>query len=507
MSFVATDAARHARPALSNARAITARGWAALGLATLVLSACASTPRTADTRLPAAYETPPGAALPDQALDRWWTAFADPDLTRLVEDALAKSPDARLAAARLDEARAVRGGQIRQLYIPSTPLTASANRSSTDIIKQSDVRGFTQGGDSETYSASFDVSWELDLIGRRRAARGVVDNDLAAARFAYEGARAALAANVAQSYFEARVLAVQLDDARETARIGGSLFDTAATKSRLGLSPTSDTDRIAADRAQAQAQVAQLEAHLQVARRSLLILTGQGIDPLASLPVTASLATPPPAPAAIPGQLLARRPDVREAQARLASASANLRVNELAVFPTFSLAPGVGLTKAMTPSFQVEGATSSTTSSNWSVGLNLSIPVLNIPKLLADIDAQDARTEQAAISYEKTVQTAFGEAEGALLQLAGDQRRVDLLSAGEARAASAYAASRKGYAAGLTDLTAALQAEQSWRAARTALTGARGQALLRAVQAYKALGGGWSPQTSPMAVPNKASSR
>lgn len=498
MSFVATDAAGRDRPPGSNARAI-----AAVGLVALTLSACVSTPRSADTRLPAAFEAPAGVALPDQALDRWWTVFNDPALTQLVDTALEQSQDARLAAARLEEARAVGRGQVRQLYIPSTPLTGSASRTSTDIVDQSGPGGFTQSGDSENYRVGFDVSWELDLIGRRRAAMGVVSNDLAASRFAYEGARAALAANVAQSYFQARVLAVQLEDARESARIARSLSDLAGTRAMRGLSPNADADRAAADLAQSEAQVASLEAELQVARRSLLILVGRGIDPLASLQVPAALADAPPAPAAIPGTLLARRPDVRESQARLASASANLKVNELALFPTFTLAPGIGLTKAVAPSFLTPGATSSTTSSAWSIGLDLSIPVLNIPKLLADIDAQDARTEQAAITYERSVQAAFGEAEGALLQLSADQRRVALLSAGERRAATAYEASRRGYAAGLTDLTSALQTEQSWRAARTALSGARGQALQRAVQSYKALGGGWSPQ----AVPEKASSR
>ncbi len=476
----------------------------ALALTGLALTGCATAPRhTAETRLPAAYEVMAGAPLPDQTLDRWWTVFNDPALTQLVDTALEQSQDARLAAARLDEARAVRRGQVRQLYIPSTPLTGSASRTSTDIVDQGGPGGFIQSGDSENYRASFDVSWELDLIGRRRAAMGVVNNDLAASRFAYEGARAALAANVAQSYFQARVLAVQLEDARESARIARSLSDLAGTRATRGLSPSSDADRAAADLAQSEAQVASLEAELQVARRSLLILVGRGIDPLASLPVPAVLADAPPAPAAIPGTLLARRPDVRESQARLASASANRKVNELALFPTFTLAPGIGLTKAISPSFLTPGATSSTTSSAWSIGLDLSIPVLNIPKLLADIDAQDARTEQAAIAYERSVQAAFGEAEGALLQLSADQRRVALLSAGERRAATAYEASRRGYAAGLTDLTSALQIEQSWRAARAALSGARGQALQRAVQSYKALGGGWSPQ----AVPEKASSR
>ncbi|MDZ4320789.1 MAG: TolC family protein, partial [Phenylobacterium sp.] len=110
MSFVATDATGRARPPGPNARAITV-----IGLVALTLSACASAPRSADTRLPVAYEAPAGAALPDQALDRWWTVFDDPALIQLVDSALEQSHDARIAAARLDEARAVRRGQVRQL--------------------------------------------------------------------------------------------------------------------------------------------------------------------------------------------------------------------------------------------------------------------------------------------------------------------------------------------------------------------------------------------------------
>ncbi|CAN5383649.1 TolC family protein [soil metagenome] len=469
----------------------------ALGLAGLALAGCVNTPRpTPDIRLPAAYEAPAGAVLPQASLDRWWTTFNDPLLTSLVETALEKAPDARSAAAVLDEARAVRRGQIRQIYIPNTPLKGNAGRTHTEILDQKVPAGgfpFTKGGDSDSYNANFDVSWELDLFGRKRAGLGVVNNDFAAARFAYEGARASLAANVAQSYFDARGLAVQLDEARQTERINTSLRDFSVKKANAGLIATSESDRAEADLAQTQSQVANLESQLATARRSLLILVGRGIDPLASLPVTPVLDAAPPVPATIPGELLGRRPDVREAQARLASASGNLKINELALLPTFNLTPGVGLSKSVSPSFGSGSGTSSTTSSTWTIGANVSIPVLNIPALLADIDAQNARTQQAAIAYEKSVQTAYGEAENAMVQLAADQRRVALLTAGEARAERAYTANRKGYGLGLIDLTTTLQAEQSWRAARTALTGARTDALLHAVQTYKALGGGWSP--------------
>ena len=470
--------------------------WA-LGLAGLAVAGCVNTPRpTPDLRLPAAYEAPAGAALPQATLDRWWISFNDPQLTSLIETALEKAPDARTAAAVLEEARAVRKGQVRQIYIPSTPLTGKASKTHTEILDSGGAAGFTQGGDSESYSANFDVSWELDLFGRKRAGIGIVNNDFAAARFAYEGARASLAANVAQSYFEARGLAVQLEDARQTERINTSLRDFAVKKANAGLIATSEADRAESDLASTQARAADLESQLGAARRSLLILVGRGIDPLASLPVDARLDRAPPVPATIPGELLGRRPDVREAQARLASASGTLKYDELALLPTFNITPGVGLSKSVSPSFPFAGGgggKTSTTSSAWTIGANVSIPVLNIPSLLADIDAQNARTQQAAIAYEKAVQTAYGEAENAMLQLAADQRRVELLTAGEARAERAYNANRKGYGLGLIDLTTTLQAEQSWRAARLALTGARTDALQHAVQTYKALGGGWSP--------------
>jgi multidrug efflux system outer membrane protein len=92
------------------------------------------------------------------------------------------------------------------------------------------------------------------------------------------------------------------------------------------------------------------------------------------------------------------------------------------------------------------------------------------------------------------VQTAYGETENALVQLSADQRRVSLLREGEARARRAYDASRKGYELGLTDLSTTLSAQQAWRTTRLAYTSAQVQSLTRAVQVFKAMGGGWSPE-------------
>jgi NodT family efflux transporter outer membrane factor (OMF) lipoprotein len=350
--------------------------------------------------------------------------------------------------------------------------------------------GFSTSGTTEQESANLNVNWEIDLFGRYFAFNRATRGDISAARFDYEATRASLAAQVADAYFQARGYAIQLADARETVRIEQQLYDVAAKKAQAGLGPATDADRVAGDLAQAQAQAQALEAELQAERRSLLILAGRPIDPTTSVKVTTDVGRIPSAPASLPSELLERRPDVREAQAKVQAASGRLLYQDLAFFPTFNLTPGVGWSRQIQPGFKE-------TSQSWSIGGSVTQPVFTIPKLLADLKAENARTEQAVVAYEKAVQTAFGEAENALVRLDADQRRVVTLAEGEARAARAYEAARVGYARGLTDLQTALSAEQSWRSARSQLTSAQVAGLRQAITAFKALGGGWPAAQFP----------
>lgn len=461
-----------------------------VGLACLTLAACAST-RPVDTRLPAAYEAPVQVPAGAVALDTWWTAFDDPQLTGLIEQALAASPDARSAAAKLKEARATRSGALNAFF-PQGNVRGATSETENKVVDGTvvNIPGFSSSGKSESSSANFDVTWEVDLFGRVFAARRAANAEMAAARLDYEASRASLAANVADSYFQARGLAIQLADARQTVRIQEELSRIAETRVQRGLAARSDADRVAGDLAQARSQATALEADLQAQRRTLLILVGRGIEPTANLPVDAQVGAVPMVPAVIPGELLARRPDVRQAEAMLSSSLGRRDYARLAFFPTFKLAPGLGLQKTEQPGY-------SATIQSWTIGGNVMIPVLDIPRLMSELKVQNARVEQAAIAYEKAVQTAFGEAENSLVQLAADRRRVELLDAGEDRAERAYEASRKGYAAGITDLQTTLGAEQSWRSVRAQETAAQVQALRRAVQTYKALGGGWPLEAAP----------
>ncbi|MBV9508672.1 MAG: TolC family protein [Caulobacteraceae bacterium] len=462
------------------------------------LASCALGPKVPQPNLalPAAYDAaPPGeapaGALAEASIDRWWTLYDDPQLEALVEESLTDAPDARSALARLREALADRAQALSD-FKPKGSIQASGSRVGTTEL--AGPPPFNFGGETislvnagvvDSYSANFDVSWELDLFGRSFITRRKANADLAAARFDYEASRTSLAATVADQLFQVRGLAIQLDDARQAARIARGLADIAAAKARHGLGGGADSAQAASDAAQAEAQAADLKTQLKAAQRTLLVLVGHGADALDSLPAQPSVGAPPPIPASVPGRLLARRPDVREAAMRLLSAKGTLKLDELALFPTFTLQPGLGLSD--TP---ILGQAS--VADSWTLGLALAQPILDIPRLKAEIRAQGARADQDVIAYEKAVQTAFGEADSALMQLGSDEARVRTLTAGEAQALSAYEAEQKAYAAGIDDLTSVLTAERTWRSARTALTGAKVAALRRSVQTFKALGGGWS---------------
>lgn len=445
----------------------------------------------ADTRLPAAFEAPKAPAAPAQVLDKWWESYNDAQLNALVEEALANSFDQRDALARLEQAAATK----REIYaeaLPNGNISASAGRSKTEILSGL-PGGFVAPGATTNLSASFNVSWEADLFGRVAQGHKFAKADLRAAEFTYEATRVALAANVAQSLFQARGLAIQLQDAEETVRIDEELRRVADIRVSHGLSPSGDLDQAEANLGAARAQEESLRAQLTTARRTLLLLVGRGVDPLESLPVPASVGTPPPVPSVIPGELLARRPDVRSAEFQVVSRAAQLKIAKLQLFPTITLQPGATIAKTI-------GA-GGYSSFFWNLAAGVTVPILDRPKLIAQIDQQHALAEQIVIAYERAVQTAYSEVENALVLLDSDGKRVAILTAAEKRAQSAYEKTRIGYARGLNDLQTALVAENTWRSIHSQMTAAQSTLMERSVQTFKALGGGWTPEAPAKSAP------
>ncbi len=475
-----------------------------LALAALLplLAACAVGPHIphVNAPLPAAFESQPTPAPSEVRIDKWWSLYNDPQLEGLVEQALRSAPDARSAMSRLEQAKYVRSSALSSFW-PQGNVQGQFDRTGTTTIQgpaplqiaPGEFISLTNSGVLDSYGANFNVTWEADLFGRGAATRKKANADLSAARFDFEASRTSLAANVADQLFQARGLAIQLEDAKQEAEIERQLADVAGKKAKYGLGPLSDAQQTDSQLAQSKAQVADLTTQLHAAKRTLLVLVGRGADPIDSLSANAAdVGVAPAIPTSVPGQLLARRPDIREAAAQITSAKGAYRLDELALFPTFNLTPGVGLTSATELG-------SAITSDSWTLGASALQPILDIPRLMAQIKVQGQQATQSVIAYEKAVQTAYGESDNALVQLGSDEERVRLLKTGEAEGLSAYEASKKRYQAGIDDLSTVLTAERTWRSARTALTGAEVQALRRSVQAFKALGGGWTPPDMKMA--------
>ncbi|WP_447932603.1 efflux transporter outer membrane subunit [Sphingopyxis fribergensis] len=460
-------------------------------LACASLGACVAAPKLR----PPALTLPPAYAAGDPAsgavtLDCWWLAYNDEQLTDLVERALGQGFTVREAFTRLQEARAIRSGALAQFRLQGS-LSVSGEAQRTQQLDGGvdiDIPGLPpslSGGNNTTKSASvaFPVSWEVDLFGRRAATRRVAAADLDAARFDYEGMRAATAAEIARSLFEARGLATRIDDARASANIQRRLVDLLTQRAGRGLAPRSEVDRVEADLAQAEALEADLTAALDASRRSLLVLVGAGTRSVATLAVTATISTPPAIPAVLPGELLLRRPDVREAGARLRAAIGNVRLDELAFFPRLSLRPSGALSYTAGDFGGLQAIAG--------VTAGLTAPLFDRERLHAQLGASSARAEGALLAYERTVQTAYSEADQALIRLDADRARIARLETGAAAAERSYTAALRRFELGFSDLQAVLDAERVVRGARSALTAARLEGMQRSVQAFQALGGGW----------------
>lgn len=466
----------------------------------LLVGACATgaPPRKADVTLPTAF----GIISTEgkiQTLNHWWTLYNDPQLTSLTARALAQAFSVREALARLETSFAQRSVALSKFGLQGS-LQGNAEYRNTQDLDESNssaIPGLPAGlgtgssaGVTKSASLSFPVSWELDLFGRRGATRRGAEADIDVARFDVEAARAAIAAEVARSLFQARGFMVQRDEARETVRIQRELLRGVTERTKRGLAPSSEADRVAGDVAQAEAQSADLDAALIASRRALLAVIGSGTDPLMSLEVTPVLGVVPIVPAGMPSDLLARRPDVRMATARIRKSASSVRLAELDFSPRLTLNPGIGLS--------VQRGSFDTTTSFWSIAAGLTVPILDRQRLHAQLRAEGARAELTVLAYERTVQTAFSEADQSLVRLEADRRRVELLVTGEARARKAYDAALKRYELGFANLQELLDAERAWRATRSALTGAKLDALQRSVQVFQALGGGWDVAADTM---------
>lgn len=426
----------------------------------------------------------------DTPVAAWWSQFDDPVLARLVDDALSDNRDLRVALSRVQQARAV---FVESRFDQAPHFTADG--SYIRAHEQTDA----SNGQRELYETAqlgFDAHWELDLFGRQRRAAEAARADLQAEQAGLVDAQVTVAAEVASNYFQLRGVQKQLDISRTTL---DNLRDTqqlTEARWKLGAGSELDVQSSQARLKAIEADIPLLEVAETQYRHRLAVLTGNPPDALDA--VLVPRATPAYAKSLALGDtaaLLRQRPDVREAERRLASATARVGVATADLFPKISLTGFVGF---------LTGDPAALTGSNakaWSVAPSISWAALDFGSVRARLRASKAEADGALAQYEQSVLLALEDTENALTSYSRQQSRLAIVTEQALAARRAESLAQIAYREGAGDFLTLLDAQRTRLSADDALAQTEAAVNVGVVQVYKALGGWREPgQDAAVAV-------
>lgn len=456
-------------------------------LLALALAACAVGP---DYQAPATEPASLGSDAQAKAFDRshfesiWWKQFDDPVLNQLVQASLDGNRDLRVAFARLKSARAIREDAENDTF----PVVTS--RASSEIGK-GQVPGETeQRVNSERYDLGLDMAWELDLFGRIQRQIEASEAQEAAAQADLQQLQVSLIAELVDAYGQLRgaqlreqIALANLKTQQESRTITVSLRDA-------GVGNELDVVRADARLAGVEATVPQLQAEQVRARNRIATLLGQRPDALSiDLSPRALPAIAKALPVGDPGELLRRRPDIRSAERRLAAATANVGVATADLFPRVSLSGFLGFTAA-------RGSQIGSSAANaWALGPSITWAAFDLGSVRARLRGAKADAEGALASYEQQVLLALEESANAFSDYGKRQQRLlSLMRQSDASRKAADLASVR-YREGTVDYLVLLDAERERLSAEDAQAQGEVELYRGIVAIYKALGGGWQPET------------
>ncbi len=448
------------------------------------LAGCASAPPVqqpeAGIDIPGHWSAPAGIAAAEPA---WWRRFGDPALEALIAETLDNNRDLRAAAARVDQARAM-ARVSGAAQVPAVSAGGSARRQRQNFIGLPipGAEGEVLSTQIDTFGLSVETSWEADLWGRIRNGTAAALADAEAAYLDEQAARLSLAAQTAKAWFALIEAGQQLRLADDTVASYRRTVEQVRYRYERGLTPSLDLRFALTNQHAAEAQQAQRRALVGQVMRQLEVLLGR--YPARTLDVPPALPAPDgDVPAGLPADLIARRPDLRAAERRIAAADARLLADRRALYPTLSLTAAGGtstdaLRRLLDGDFSV-----------WSIAGSLMQPIFQGGRLRAQIDVADARAREALESYAGQLLMAFAEVETALDAQAYQRERAQFLAeaAGHAEAARAMAETR--YGGGLDPLLVVLEAQRRSLEADSQLLTAQRQLLDARVDLHLALGG------------------
>jgi NodT family efflux transporter outer membrane factor (OMF) lipoprotein len=427
-------------------------------------------------------------------LARWWENLGDPTLTGLINQAVASNLNLKQAMARVRQARALRGVREAGLW-PTVDAGALAQ-----------LHRDTASGDTGTidqwYSAGFDAGWEIDVFGGVRRSIEASQAELEASQANLRDVLISLTAEVALNYVELRTYQNRRQTAQANLKSQENTYGFIRSRHEAGL-----VNRLALEQAHynlesTRSQIPNLISGAEAAMNRLAVLLGQAPGKLsAQLAKPAPVPVPPPSVAVgVPAEALRRRPDIRQAERRLAAETARIGVTEAELYPKFRLAGSIGLAAANSGDFLTPS-----TSGVWSILPSMSWRVFDAGAIRNRIVAQTATQEEFLLAYEATVLSALEEVENNLTGYAQEQIRSQNLLQAVTAAKDAEALSRDLFGAGLINFDSVLDAQRSLLSFQDQLAISEGVVTARLIALYKALGGGWGAMPpAPAPKPAKA---
>jgi outer membrane protein, multidrug efflux system len=439
----------------------------------LTLSACATTsPKLEPQVAPAPAWNEPAAAGAAVAPD-WWQAFGSGELQRLVEEALAGSPDLAIAMERVRQAEA-------QVRIAGASLFPTLDLGySTRAAKSS------PGGASESSGLSLSAGYEVDLWGRNAAGVRASEEGLRASAFDRDSARLTLLAGVATAYIEVLSLRGRLAVSRDNLAIAERVLSLVQARARNGAVSALDVARQEATVLSQRAALLPLEQQERQTLAALAVLAGrvpQGFELQAR--GVAGLAVPS-IDAGLPADLLVRRPDLAAAEAQLAAANADLAAARAALLPSIQLTGTAGLASSALL------AAMSGPTSTLALAASILQPIFDAGRLKGEVSIAESRERELVEGYRKAILTAFADVEKALAAASRLAQREALQMQVQERAREALRLAEVRYREGADDLLSVLDAQRTLFDAQDQLAQIRRDRLEAAVALYKALGGGW----------------
>jgi len=453
-----------------------------------LLAACAAGPdyQRPAVDLPAGWQGVPAQGVAAKG-DRWWALYSDPVLDRLIEEALAGNQDLALAAARVDEARAVLRVADSQ-FVPSVDATAQSDRSRSS--ERSSIP-LPPGVPLErtTHRAQLNVAYELDLWGRLRRGSEAARASLLATRAARETVRIALASEVARSYYALIALDSQVEATRRSLELRVNGLNLQKTRRAAGLINEFTLKQLEAEVAAARAQLPSLEASRTAQELSLTVLLGRSpraiIEGTVVRGAESGELAPPVVPEGLPSDLLLRRPDVVEAEQRLIAANARIGEARSTLFPRIRLTGNFGSESAAL------GDLFSGPATIWQLAFGLAQPIFQGGRLFGEIEAVQARERQALALYQKTLQEAFREVRTALSTQARAREIFEAEGARVTALTEALRLARIRYENGLLSQLEVLDSERNLLQAELNRIEALRAQRAAVADVVRALGGGW----------------